>query len=167
MNEKLAVEVQSIADYFNSIHAILRRGTQTDIAGSGLTAQQVNLLRILAFTDGLTLKQISERMSLAHSTVSGIVDRLEKKGAVERHLDEKDKRFTRVFLGKKILDYLNHIMPSHRANLLMGALELAQESERALIIDGLTTLQRLLVLKTNELVEKDGSPLLTSRESEQ
>jgi DNA-binding MarR family transcriptional regulator len=155
MNENLAVEVQTIADYFNSIHAILRRGTQTDITGSGLTAQQVNLLRILAFTDGLTLKQLSERMSLAHSTVSGIVDRLEKKGAVERRLDEKDKRYMRIFLGKKILDYLNHIMPSQRANLLMGALELARESERTLIIEGLSTLQQLLILKANEIVEKD------------
>jgi DNA-binding MarR family transcriptional regulator len=155
MNEKIAVEVQLITDYFNSIHAILRRGTQTDIAGSGLTSQQVNLLRILAFSDGLTLKQISERMSLAHSTVSGIVDRLEKKDVVERRLDAIDKRFTRIFLGKKILDYLNHIMPSQRANLLMGAMELAKESERALIIDGLTTLQQLLILKANQIVEID------------
>jgi len=155
MNEKLVIEVQAITNYFNSIHAILRRGSQTDIAGSGLTAQQVNLLRILAFTDGLTLKQISERMSLAHSTVSGIVDRLEKKGIVERRLDAIDKRYTRIFLGKKILDYLNHVVPSQRANLLMGALEHATESERTLIIDGLTTLQRLLVLKANQIAEKD------------
>ena len=155
MDEKLAVEAQAITDYFNSIHAILRRGSQVDIAGSGLTAPQVNLLRILAFSDGLSLKQISEQMSLAHSTVSGIVDRLEQKSWVEKRPDAKDKRFTRIFLGAKVRDYLNHHMPSQRANLLMGALASAEEPERILIVEGLKTLQRLLMCKVNESNKKE------------
>ena len=147
MNEKILVEAQVITDYFNAIHGMLRRRTAVDIADSGLTAQQVNLLRILATTDGLTLKQISERMSLAHSTVSGIVDRLEQRKVVERRLDEKDKRFSHIYLGKEIQDYLKHIRPSQRSNLLVGALELANEAERQVIMEGMAVLHRLLSLK--------------------
>ena len=141
---ELAVRAQLIAASFNVIHAILRRGQRQDIAAIGLTGPQVSLLQTLAISDGLTLKQLSERMGLAHSTVSGIVDRLEQKALVSRRLDEDDKRCTRVFLGKQILDYLNHARPSHRADVVMRALELADEAERQQIVDGLTTLRRLL-----------------------
>ena len=74
---------------------------------------------------------------------------------VERRIDAEDKRFTRIFLGKIMHDYLNHIMPSQRASLLMGALELAEESDHMLIIDGPTTLQRLLLTKVNETAERN------------
>ena len=84
---QLAPRVQLIAASFNVIHAILRRGQQRDIAAIGLTGPQVSLLQTLAISDGLTLKQLSERLGLAHSTVSGIVDRLERKAMVSRRPD--------------------------------------------------------------------------------
>jgi len=37
----------------------------------------------LVDSGGLSLKLLSEKVSLAHSTVSGIVDRLEKRGMVK------------------------------------------------------------------------------------
>jgi len=143
-NAELTFQVQMIAESFNVIHAILRRGQQQDIAAIGLTGPQVSLLQTLAISDGLTLKQLSERMGLAHSTVSGIVDRLEQKAMLSRQPDEEDKRYTRVFLGNQILDYLSHARPSHRADVMMRALELADEAERQLIVDGLTKLRQLL-----------------------
>ena len=37
-------------------------------------------MRIVVRNDGISLKELSAAVNLAHSTVSGIVDRLEKRG---------------------------------------------------------------------------------------
>ena len=159
MDEKLALDVQTISDHFNAIRALLRRGAQTDLAESGLTLPQVSLLRALAFKDGLTLRELSEQLSLAHSTVSGIVDRLEQKDLVQRRSDSQDKRYTRIYLSSQVNKYLRNKMRSHRATLLAGAIQQANESERAMILNGLATLQRLLEAEMAAGTEEaEGSP---------
>jgi MarR family transcriptional regulator, organic hydroperoxide resistance regulator len=154
MNDDLSSEVQIITDHLNAIRAILRRGSQADMSASGLTAPQVNLLRALSFLDGSTLKQLSERLHLAHSTISGMVDRLEQKKLVERQVDAQDKRYTRIYLGREVRDYLNHTMPSNRASLLVEALTKAQPAEREQILGGLETLHRYLQAGANSTSEK-------------
>jgi DNA-binding MarR family transcriptional regulator len=50
--------------------------------------------------------KLSERMYLHMSTISGIVDRLEKKGFVERKRDVVDRRVVKISLtksGKKLV----------------------------------------------------------------
>jgi MarR family transcriptional regulator, organic hydroperoxide resistance regulator len=144
MENSLIPEVQIISDHFNAIRTLLRRGSQADVASSGLTAQQINLLRELSFRNGPTLRELCERMGLAHSTVSGIVDRLEQKQCVERRLDLEDRRYTRIYLSKQITDYINHLRPSQRASLLSGAIEHAQPEEREIIRKGLALLEALI-----------------------
>jgi len=157
MNKSLVKEAEVITDSFNEIHALLRRSSQRDIAGIGLTAPQVDLLRQLSLNDGLTLTQLSERLSLAHSTVSGIVDRLERKQLVERRPDQQDRRIRCIYLGQPVRAYLQHQVTSARANLLIGALQDAQPTDRAQIIAGLATLARLLRRRGEQNSAKDFS----------
>ena len=160
MNKSLVKEAEVITDSFNEIHALLRRSSQRDIAGIGLTAPQVDLLRQLSLNDGLTLTQLSERLSLAHSTVSGIVDRLERKQLIERRTDQQDRRIRCIYLGQPVRAYLQHHVSSARANLLIGALQRAQPTDRAQIIAGLATLARLLRRREEQNSAKDVVSLL-------
>ena len=57
-----------------------------------ITGQQLGALRIVTLSPRISLGELSERMFLHISTVSGIVDRLEKRGYVTRERGGEDRR---------------------------------------------------------------------------
>lgn len=75
-----------------------------DAAGlrdSGLTVPQADVVFTLGNTDGLTFGEIGERTLITKGTLTGIVDRLDKKGLVRCLQDPEDRRCTRVRLTAK------------------------------------------------------------------
>jgi len=125
------------------LYRLLCRSFDPEIAQSGLTVPQVNALEELTREDGLSLKELSARMGLSHSTVSGIVDRLERRGFVGRRTDSKDRRYIRIFLSKKVKEYVRDMVPSRTLGPILKALELASAEERAQTLAGIRTLRRL------------------------
>jgi DNA-binding MarR family transcriptional regulator len=83
-------------------------------------------------------------MGLSHSTVSGIIDRLQRKGFVRRTPDSKDRRYSRIFLSEEVKDYVREEVPSRRLGPILRALDLASAGEREQILAGVVTLRRLL-----------------------
>lgn len=79
-----------------------------------LTQVQVLVLNQLHKQDGLTQKELSDRMGLGTVSVSGLIDRLEAKGYVERHPDTQDRRAKRVWLTSKVEDLWKRIAVSLR-----------------------------------------------------
>lgn len=125
------------------LHRLLRRPFDTDIAGSDLTVPQVSALEELAKEDGLSLKELSRRMALSHSTVSGIIDRLERRELVKRVANEQDRRYSRITLADKVKHYIRDAVP-RRLGPLLEALGRASADERREALSGLRTLKRLL-----------------------
>ena len=76
-----------------------------------LTGPQFNVLRILRgqYPKPCTVNLIIERMLDRMSNASRIVDRLEKKGLVERTVCPSDKRAKDVLITKKGLDVLKEV----------------------------------------------------------
>lgn len=68
------------------------------LAAADVTPSQAGVLSCLWDKDGIAQKQIAERMMLEGPTVSGIVDRLEKKGIVTRRVNEENRREMQVWL---------------------------------------------------------------------
>lgn len=62
------------------------------LSGSGLTAPQAKVIFCLGETGGLTCSQISERTLITKGTLTGVIDRLEHKGLVQRWGDTDDGR---------------------------------------------------------------------------
>jgi len=73
-----------------------------------LTFTQYNVLRILrgAGSQGVTCSQLAERMIVRDPDVTRLLDRLEKKGLVERHRSEKDRRVLVVKISPAGLELL-------------------------------------------------------------
>jgi DNA-binding MarR family transcriptional regulator len=101
-------------------------------------------MHALVQSDGMSLKELSGRLGLSHSTVSGIVDRLENRGLVERRTDEKDKRLTRILVSQKVRDYIRDVMPKLSIHPLVEAIGRASQAERRAIVKGLKTLRKIL-----------------------
>ena len=59
---------------------------------------QAICLRLLSANDGITQRDLADALHLARSTVSKMLQAMEKSGAIERQPDEHDQRLTRVYL---------------------------------------------------------------------
>lgn len=137
-------EAEEVATNVRALRRLLRRSFERDIARSGLTLPQINALEELTKEDGLSLKELSGRMELSHSTVSGIVDRLERRGFVRRRQDSKDRRYSRIFLSEEVKNYAKDEVPFRRVDPILKALTLASAEERSRILGGIRTLKSLL-----------------------
>lgn len=65
---------------------------KAELAPYGITPGQYGVLKCLWDENGLTAKQLAERLFLDSSTITGILDRMENKGLIHRYHDMRDRR---------------------------------------------------------------------------
>jgi DNA-binding MarR family transcriptional regulator len=127
-----------------AIRHVLRGPLEADVARGGLTGPQQSAMGVLVTSDGMSLKDLSRELGLAHSTVSGIVDRLEKRGLVKRHVNRSDLRFSKIVVTNQVREYVRDTLPTLEVHPLAVALRAATPSERQVILQGVRVLRRLL-----------------------
>jgi DNA-binding MarR family transcriptional regulator len=64
----------------------------------GTTGPQLWALKMILQNEGLSLGELGRRMYLHPSTITGLIDRLEKKGLAERDRDQTDRRVIKLHL---------------------------------------------------------------------
>lgn len=141
---ELLREAETITRHIRTIRSLLKRPVHEAIAGSGLTAPQISVMRVVVENGGLSVKDLSAQVGLAHSTVSSIVDRLVRKGLVRRQTSASDRRMTCINPTTAVKTWLKSAAAIHHPALLVDALHRASPEERVLIREGLRTLQDLL-----------------------
>jgi MarR family transcriptional regulator, temperature-dependent positive regulator of motility len=83
---------------------LLRRAQQIAVAayaaevGRDLRPRQFSLLLAIYQQPGLHQVELTELIAMDRSTISEISDRLEKRDLLERRVDEKDERASKLFL---------------------------------------------------------------------
>jgi DNA-binding MarR family transcriptional regulator len=82
-------------------------------SGAGLTPSQARVIFTLGGTDGLTCKDIGDVTLITKGTLTGVVDRLEDKGLVERWSVEGDGRKTIVALTRRGQRVYEREFPRH------------------------------------------------------
>lgn len=90
----------------------MKRALDSELSDIGITASQHAVLSALAHKDGLSLTQIARRVFLDNPATTGLVDRLERDGLVERHRISTDRRVINIYLtkrGKSILKTIDEI----------------------------------------------------------
>jgi len=126
------------------IRRALRKPLEAAVAKGELTAPQISVMREVVRSEGISLKDLSRGVSLAHSTVSGIVDRLEKRGMVARKADAVDGRISLVFPTAAVTEFVREQIPTLSRRPLEAALERAAPAERAVIAEAVRRLRILL-----------------------
>lgn len=117
---------------------------EAEIRRSGLTMPQVSAITMLFDRGPLSLKDLSRELGLSHSTVSGIVDRLERRGLLHREVDERDRRLTRISITPDVKGYVDQGLLEAQLGRLLPALRSATPEERRRIKEGLTLLHSLI-----------------------
>lgn len=70
----------------------------------GLTVPQARVMKVLYKKGPLSLVRLSEEMNTSTSSLSGIVDRMERMGLVVRRRGKKDRRIVYIELSEKAKD---------------------------------------------------------------
>ena len=83
---------------------ILRENDMADLEGA-----RGRIIFALWGKDGVPIKTLCEKTGLDKSTLTGIIDRLERDGYIERKPSQTDKRSTLILLTGKEQEFANHI----------------------------------------------------------
>ncbi|SRR5579885_1667363 len=69
---------------------------------AGITVSQSRVIGALALTkDGMTQREIADRLGIEGPTLVPIIDRMEKQGLIQRKPDPADRRNNLIFMTKK------------------------------------------------------------------
>jgi len=101
-----SVAISEIMQSLRQIFRAIQDYSQEVSKEFGITGPQLWALKIISADGRLSLGELTQKMYLHPSTVSGVVDRLEKKGYVARDRGRKDRRVVTVHLtpeGKKLV----------------------------------------------------------------
>jgi len=83
------------------LNRALRRKYDRQLKDFGLTPCQFEVLMILWEEDDILLSELGRRVSRDGPTITGVMDRMEKKMLVKRKRDSRDRRVVRVVLTSK------------------------------------------------------------------
>jgi DNA-binding MarR family transcriptional regulator len=78
-----------------------------------LTPSQFDVMATLGDTDGMTCSELSAATLVTKGTLTGVLDRLEAKGLIQRDEVEADRRRTKIRLTEKGQNRFEKIFPAH------------------------------------------------------
>ncbi|KAF2955763.1 MarR family transcriptional regulator [Marinitoga sp. 38H-ov] len=127
---------------FKEIRELVKKTMVTSFEDCEITSSQWMLLGALLKNGRMTMSELSNYIGLSNSTVSGIVDRLEKQGYIKRIRDDNDRR--KVFV--EITEKFNDIAKKRHESIekkFEERLHKVSENELDIVIDGLKILKKI------------------------
>lgn len=94
-------EIDQIVETIVYLYTESRRLTKGMAREVGLTGPQLTVLKLLETFQDLSLSSLSERIRAQNSTVTGIIDRMEREGLVGRERSKTDRRVVYIKLTEK------------------------------------------------------------------
>lgn len=94
-------EAFETAMLIKEIYSTVMHHVSSSLQESGLTHQQIMIIKLVAHNKEINISELCEEMSLTKGTVSGIVRRLESAGYVQKLKHKEDKRNTYIVFSEK------------------------------------------------------------------
>ncbi len=121
----------------------IKQNIEEEFGEMDITGTQGMLVGTLAHEGEMKISELSAKMGLSNSTVSGMIDRLEKQGMVERSRSEDDRRVVNV----RVTANLRKAAKSHFTaieNKIESILNEATPEEVQKVVEGFQILKELL-----------------------
>jgi len=144
MNKQKAIS--EIMQCLRRVFKAIQQYSEAVLKEFGVTGPQLWALRTIYDEGRLSMGELSQRMYLHMSTVSGVVDRLEEKGYVERTRGDEDRRVVKISLtkaGKKLVQR----GPEAAQGKLLHGLESLSQREVLIIRSSLEKVVRLMEIQ--------------------
>ena len=110
--------------------------------GGRLSLVHLNVLFVLNADGPMPMRALAESMDVSQASATGIVDRMEQRGLVERQRDAEDRRVVRVAItdeGRRLIAGMAQERREHLAQML----EQMTDAELDAFLVGATALRRV------------------------
>ncbi|MDD4239289.1 MAG: MarR family transcriptional regulator [Desulfotomaculaceae bacterium] len=132
-----------IAKLFSEVNKIIKRSMRKSFDDVGITIPQSLVIGTLTQFGEMKISELSRKINLSNSTISGILDRLEKRQLVIRTRSEEDRRIVYVKVspnfGEIHKEFHEKVEQSFEHLLSAGTPE-----EIGKIVEGLNTFKKIL-----------------------
>src|SRR5688572_20928940 len=138
---------QSLGFVIHDVARMLRWEFDRRAQTIGLTRSQWSVLAHLRREDGVQQQRLAELLELTPITMTGLLDRLERDGWVERRPDPEDRRAKRIFLTEKVAPVMKKIQALGK-EVRQSAVEGLSEAEQQKLISLLLRVRTNLSTKS-------------------
>lgn len=125
------------------VSAVIRKRGREILADFNITPPQLTALQVLQRSGNITIGELGERMYLAYSTATDLIDRMERNELVVRVRDSNDRRVVRLQIlpkGEKLVDEVI----ARRKAYLGRILEEVNEEDRIHLMNSLKRLDDIM-----------------------
>jgi DNA-binding MarR family transcriptional regulator len=129
-------------------YKLMHRNITALLAEEGLTQPQFYALRVMARHGPTPMKTLSDELWVTAANITGIVDRLESKGLIERAASKEDRRTTIVTLTAKGRKLQEGVAKKYTKFIQKALQKLSREEQE--------TLRGLLARLQDEMSDLDG-----------
>jgi DNA-binding MarR family transcriptional regulator len=146
-------DVDKIVETIVYLYTESRRLTKEVARASNLTGPQLTVVKMLHHLGDLSLSELSDRIRAGNSTVSGIIDRMEREELVRRVRSKEDRRVVHIKLTDKGRELASSVP--------IQPMEIFQAAIASLDGEELTTVLRILLKlagRVDELVKATNPP---------
>jgi DNA-binding MarR family transcriptional regulator len=121
LSPDVKADVDQVLEAIIYLSTETRRVTKELARRANMTGPQLTVVKLLETIGDLSLSELSERIRAQNSTVTGIVDRMEREGLAQRVRSTEDRRVVRIHLTEKGAKLAREI-PVEPMEILRGAL---------------------------------------------
>ncbi len=124
--------VEAIEEYLRKVDYIIRKKGRGILSDFNITVPQFTALQILINNGDMTISELSQKMDLACSTITDLIDRMEKTELVKRKKDKQDKRVVRIEVQQEGHDILAKVLEKRIQFLSEKLKELSEKDKKSL-----------------------------------
>ncbi len=110
-----------------SAYQAFERYSAPDVKAMGLTTTQFDVIATLGNQPPMTCKELGEKTLVTKGTLTGVLERLEAKGILERKLNPEDARSQMIGLTKEGQLLFEKVFPAHLQHLRKAFSKLSEK----------------------------------------
>ncbi len=145
-DKDICENVVNIERYLRKVDYIIRLKGREILKDFNITIPQFTALQILISNGDLTIGELSQKMGLACSTITDLIDRMENNKLVVRKKDKKDKRVVRVEVLPVGYEIVEKVL-EERIRFLESKLKGLSQEEKIALSEGLESLYNAMKQK--------------------
>ncbi|GIM44652.1 putative HTH-type transcriptional regulator YsmB [Collibacillus ludicampi] len=140
-HKELVYEIERL---LRDVSKEMRRKGREILVDFSITPPQFEALLLLQEHGDLTIGELSQKMYLAYSTTTDLVDRMERNELVERVRDQNDRRVVRLHMCEKGKELIEKVLFTRR-DYIMKALSSVDKETLTLLKVSLQSLHDMIM----------------------
>lgn len=143
-------ESMKVAKLLQEVMLLFRHKMTKVVEDTGITPLQMMVMGIICKEKQLKITELSGKLNLSTSTVSSIVDRMEKLGIIERTRSKEDRRVVYVSLSPNFRE-MHQTFHKRFEETIAKSINMGTPEELNIILDGLEILKKILISNQEKL----------------